>query len=141
MRHGLAGDRGLRHQRATGVADGFDTELNQKRVDLRFEREVFALGGLLDHIDGHERHFFMLASPGREPVALAAIVNLSEAFAVPESDCYPIAKRIQKIVFSFVVLVADPKAFDLVEPASQYRARQRRGSRNIRLFVELPTSP
>ena len=26
MRHGLAGDRGLRNQRATGVADGFDTE-------------------------------------------------------------------------------------------------------------------
>jgi hypothetical protein len=42
MRHGLAGDLGLRHQRATGVADWFDTELNQKRVDLRLEREVFA---------------------------------------------------------------------------------------------------
>jgi hypothetical protein len=38
-----------------------------------------------------------------------------EAFAVPQSDCYPIAKRIQKIVFSFAVLVADPKAFDLVD--------------------------
>jgi hypothetical protein len=40
---------------------------------------------------------------------------LSEAFAVPQSDCCPIAKRIQKIVFSFVVLVSDPKAFDLVD--------------------------
>ena len=40
---------------------------------------------------------------------------LSEAFIVSQSDCYPIAKRIQKIVFSFVVLVADPKAFDLVD--------------------------
>src|SRR5258708_19720543 len=40
---------------------------------------------------------------------------LSEAFVVSQSDCYPIAKRIQKIVFSFVVLVADPKAFDLVD--------------------------
>src|ERR1700687_1865507 len=39
----------------------------------------------------------------------------SEAFVVSQSDCYPIAKRIQKIVFSFVVLVADPKAFDLVD--------------------------
>ncbi|WP_156928361.1 hypothetical protein [Bradyrhizobium sp. th.b2] len=44
-----------------------------------------------------------------------AFVNLSEAFAVPQSDCYPIAKRIQKIVFSLAVLVADPKAFDLVD--------------------------
>src|ERR1700687_2026254 len=40
---------------------------------------------------------------------------LSEAFVVSQSDCYPIAKRIQKIVFSFSVLVADPKAFDLVD--------------------------
>jgi hypothetical protein len=37
----------------------------QKRVDLRLEREGFALGGLLDHIDGRERHFFHLVSPGR----------------------------------------------------------------------------
>jgi hypothetical protein len=39
---------------------------------------------------------------------------LLEAFAVPECDCYPIAERIQKIVLSFIILVADPKAFDLV---------------------------
>jgi hypothetical protein len=39
---------------------------------------------------------------------------LSEAFVVCQSDCNPIAKRIQKIVFSFVVLVAYSKAFDLV---------------------------
>jgi hypothetical protein len=38
-----------------------------------------------------------------------------EALVIPERDCYPIAKRIQKIVFSFVVLVADPKAFDLLD--------------------------
>jgi hypothetical protein len=36
-------------------------------------------------------------------------------FAVSQSDCYPIAKRVQKIVFSFVVFVADSKAFDLVD--------------------------
>src|SRR6266851_5187664 len=47
MRHGLAGDRGFRHQRAAGIADGFDTELNQKRVDLDLERKVFDLGGWL----------------------------------------------------------------------------------------------
>jgi hypothetical protein len=41
-------------------------------------------------------------------------VVLSEPFVVSQSDCYPIAKRIQKIVFSFVVLVAYSKAFDLV---------------------------
>jgi hypothetical protein len=64
---------------------------------------------LLDHIDGHERHFFIWYLQ-RAPVALAAFVNLSEAFAVPECDCYPIAERIQKIVFSFAVLVADLKA-------------------------------
>ena len=40
--------------------------------------------------------------------------RLSEPFVVSQSDCYPIAKRIQKIVFSFVVLVAYSKAFDLV---------------------------
>jgi triphosphatase len=40
---------------------------------------------------------------------------LSEAFAVPQSNRYPIAKRIQKIVFSFIVLVTDPEAFDLVD--------------------------
>src|ERR1700737_458924 len=40
---------------------------------------------------------------------------LSEAFVVSQSDWHPIAKRIQKIFFSFVVLVADPKAFDLVD--------------------------
>jgi hypothetical protein len=39
----------------------------------------------------------------------------SEALVIPESDRDPIAKRIQQIVFSFVVLVADPKAFDLVD--------------------------
>jgi pentapeptide MXKDX repeat protein len=39
---------------------------------------------------------------------------LSEAFAVSQSDCYPIAKRVQQIVVSFIVLVAYPKAFDLV---------------------------
>ena len=38
----------------------------------------------------------------------------SEAFAIPQRDCDPVTERIQKIVFSFVVLVADPKAFDLV---------------------------
>jgi len=64
---------------------------------------------LLDHSDGHERHFFIWYLQ-RAPVALAAFVNLLEAFAVPECDCYPKAERIQKIVFSFIVLVADPKA-------------------------------
>jgi hypothetical protein len=39
----------------------------------------------------------------------------SEAFVIPERDCDPVTERIQKIVFSFVVLVADPKAFDLVD--------------------------
>jgi hypothetical protein len=39
----------------------------------------------------------------------------SEAFIVSQSDCYPIAKRVQQIVFSLVVLVADSKAFDLVD--------------------------
>jgi hypothetical protein len=39
----------------------------------------------------------------------------SEAFAIPQRDCDPVTERIQKIVFSFVVLVADPKAFDLVD--------------------------
>ena len=67
MRHGLAGDRGLRHQRATGVAEGFDTELNQKRVDFRLEQEVFALGGLFDHIDGHERLIWYLQGARRLP--------------------------------------------------------------------------
>jgi hypothetical protein len=64
---------------------------------------------LLDHIDGHERHFFIWYLQ-RAPVALAALVNPLEAFAVPECNCYPRAERIQKIVFSFIVLVADPKA-------------------------------
>ena len=73
MRYGLAGDRGLRHQRATGAADGFDTELNQKRVDLRLEREVFALGGLLDHIDGHKRHFLICYLQGARRLPWASI--------------------------------------------------------------------
>jgi hypothetical protein len=37
------------------MADGFDTELNQKRVDLGLERELFGLGGWLDRIGWHER--------------------------------------------------------------------------------------
>jgi hypothetical protein len=44
---------------------------------------------------------FGFYTQGRARVALAAFVNLSEAFAVSQSDCYSIAKRIQKIVFSF----------------------------------------
>jgi hypothetical protein len=51
----------------------------------------------------------------------------SEAFAVSQSDCYPIAKRVQQIVISFIVLVAyaqsimlsaanDAKAFFIVLP-------------------------
>src|SRR3984885_928257 len=39
----------------------------------------------------------------------------SEAFAVSQSDCYPIAKRVQQIVLSFIVLIAYPKTFDLVD--------------------------
>jgi acetyl esterase/lipase len=62
---------------------------------------------LLDHIDGHERHFFIWYLQGARRLPRRPF-NLSEAFAVPQSDCYPIAKRSQKIVFSFVVLVADP---------------------------------
>jgi hypothetical protein len=81
----------LRHQRATGVADWFDTELNQKRVDLRLEREAFALGGLLDHIDGHERHSFIWHPRGARQLARRPMLK---AFAVPQSDCYPIAKCI-----------------------------------------------
>jgi hypothetical protein len=38
----------------------------------------------------------------------------SKAFVIPERDCDPVTERIQKVVFSFVVLVADPTAFDLV---------------------------
>lgn len=38
----------------------------------------------------------------------------SEPISVPESNGDSVAKRIQEIVFSFVVLVADPETLDLV---------------------------
>ena len=37
-----------------------------------------------------------------------------EAFVIPERDCDPVTERIQKVVLSLIVFVADPKAFDLV---------------------------
>src|SRR5260370_23559899 len=39
---------------------------------------------------------------------------LLKATSVSKSKSDSIAKRVQKIVLSFIVLVADPKAFDLV---------------------------
>ena len=38
-----------------------------------------------------------------------------EAFVIPERDCDPVTERIQKVVLSLIVFVADPKAFDLVD--------------------------
>jgi len=69
-------------------------------------------GGLLTEKTGLRRNH---RARGRALVTLAAFGPLSKAFAVSQSDCYPIAKRIQKIVFSLAVLVADPEAFDLVD--------------------------
>jgi hypothetical protein len=51
VRHGFAGNWGFRDQRAAVIADRFDTELKQKRVDIGLECEVSGFGGLLDHID------------------------------------------------------------------------------------------
>ena len=54
MRHGFAGDRSARDQRASGMADGVDPEFKQKRCDLGLERELFGRGGGSDRIDWHE---------------------------------------------------------------------------------------
>jgi hypothetical protein len=41
-------------------------------------------------------------------------IRASETLAVAKRQRNPIAKRVQKIVFSLTVLIAHPKAFDLI---------------------------
>jgi hypothetical protein len=68
--------------------------------------------------------YFRVAFPKAESIVLALELNLDQWKAtrpllkptsVSKSKSDPIAERVQQIVFSFVVLVAYPKAFDLVD--------------------------
>jgi hypothetical protein len=47
--------------------------------------------------------------------AFSIVVVASEAFNVSKRKRDPVTKRIQKIIFSLAVLIAHPKAFDLVD--------------------------
>jgi hypothetical protein len=52
------------------------------------------------------------AQPDR--VGLLEVLSYLEALVISQRNCDPIAKRIQKIVFRLVALIANPKIFDLL---------------------------